>query len=331
MALIWAQNWVRDFFQTNGIEYQLTCVYTPQQNGVAERKHRHILTVAWALLFQPHLPLSFWEECVLTAVYLINRLPPPLLSTKSPFELLYNRPPSFDHLKVFGCLCYAIVVQLNQKFDPRAKCCIFVGYPIGKKCYKLYDLETHKFFVSRDVKFCETIFPFSSISTPPNPNFVFPSSFPNITDNGPSSHPFPTINQPTHLPNSTEHSPSLNPHVPDTHDHVSNPPVNLTPLASPLLQPPHNHILPTLPDNSITHTLPNNPNILPLTHYDSPVSSPSTSSAPSEVLLHSVNPTLVHSSSSEPTLQPTQSIPPPRQPFHPKHPPAWHNDYPMYN
>lgn len=105
---------VRDFFQTHGIEYQRTCVYTPQQNGVGECKHRHILTVACALLFQSHLPLSFWGECVLTTVYLINRLPSPLLSTKSPYELLYHCPPLFTHLKVFGCLCYATVAILSQ-------------------------------------------------------------------------------------------------------------------------------------------------------------------------------------------------------------------------
>ena len=99
---------MKDFFQTNGIEYQRTCVYTPQQNGVVERKHRHILTVARSLRFQSQVPLSFWGECVSTVVYLVNRLPSPLLSNKSPFELLYKRPPSFDHLKSFWLFmfCY---------------------------------------------------------------------------------------------------------------------------------------------------------------------------------------------------------------------------------
>ena len=133
---------LKGFFQTHGIEYQRTCVYTPQQNGVVERKHRHLLMVARALLFQSHLPLTFWGESVQTAAYLINRLPSPLLSNKSPFELLHNRPPSLDHLKVFGCLCYATTVHPTHKFDARAKRCIFVGYPPGQKGYKLYNMET---------------------------------------------------------------------------------------------------------------------------------------------------------------------------------------------
>jgi len=135
-------------------------VYTPQQNGVVECKHRHILNTTWALLFQSHLPLEFWEQCVLTATYIINRLPTPLLKTKSPFEMLYNRPPSLSHLKTFGRLCYATVVSPKQKFDSRARQCIFIGYPLNKKAYKLFDIDEDIFFTSRDVIFHESVFPF---------------------------------------------------------------------------------------------------------------------------------------------------------------------------
>jgi len=139
------------FFLKKGIEYQRTCIYTPQQNRVVERKHRHILNTARTLLFQSNLPLEFWGECVLTATYIINRLSSPLLKNKSPFELLYNQPPSLPHLKTFGCLCYTTVVSPKQKFDLRARKCIFIGYPHIQKAYKLFDIDADTFFTSQDV------------------------------------------------------------------------------------------------------------------------------------------------------------------------------------
>ncbi|XP_019258588.1 PREDICTED: uncharacterized protein LOC109236813 [Nicotiana attenuata] len=55
-------------FQKYGIIYQRTCAYTPQQNGAAERKHRHILEVTRALRFQANIPIKYWGHCVLAAV-----------------------------------------------------------------------------------------------------------------------------------------------------------------------------------------------------------------------------------------------------------------------
>jgi hypothetical protein len=152
-------NNMQDYFSSNGIIHQTICVNTPQQNEIAERKHRHLLEVARSLRFQAGLPKSFWGECILTATYLINRLPTHVLNGKTPYETLFNKRPSFLHLRVFGCLCYAHSSS-NDKFEPRARKYIFVGYPQGKKGYRLYDLNKNEFFVSRDVIFHETFFSF---------------------------------------------------------------------------------------------------------------------------------------------------------------------------
>lgn len=96
-----------NFFCDQGIIHETLCVGIPQQNGRVERKYRHILNIARALRFQSGLPIEFWAQCTLTTCFLINRTPYKLLNDKTPFELLFSRPPVLDQLRVFGWLCYA--------------------------------------------------------------------------------------------------------------------------------------------------------------------------------------------------------------------------------
>ncbi|CAM8993843.1 unnamed protein product [Rhodiola kirilowii] len=164
-------NKLTSFLQSKGCIHQSSCPYTPQQNGLAERKNRHILEVARALMFEAGLPKHFWGDSVLTATHIINRLPTPVLKGKSPWEMLFGEKPHVDHLRVFGCSCFVSTkVHTRDKFDPRALECIFLGYPAGQKGYKLFCLSTQQVLISRHVIFREHIFPFKRNSVQLNPS-----------------------------------------------------------------------------------------------------------------------------------------------------------------
>jgi transposase InsO family protein len=86
------------FFCSMGITHRVSCPHTHQQNGSAERKHRHIVKTGLALLAHAAMPIKFWDEAFLTATYLINRLPTRVIDNKCPLERLLNSPPNYSLL-----------------------------------------------------------------------------------------------------------------------------------------------------------------------------------------------------------------------------------------
>ncbi|KAL0745047.1 hypothetical protein Bca101_100892 [Brassica carinata] len=140
-----------------GILHQTSCPYTPQQNGVAERKNRHLMEVARSMMFHANVPKRFWGDAVQTACYLINRVPTKILKNLSPFEVLNKSKPFIDHLRVFGCVCYVMTPgEQRNKLEAKSTKAMFIGYSITQKGYKCYDPEARRVMVSREVKFIES-------------------------------------------------------------------------------------------------------------------------------------------------------------------------------
>jgi len=100
--------------EKEGIEHQLTTPYTPQQNGVVERKNRTLMEMTRCLLHDKGLPKNLWAEAANTTVFLLNRLPTKALQQKTPFEAWYCYKPKLQNLKTFGCLCFSYIPQVKR-------------------------------------------------------------------------------------------------------------------------------------------------------------------------------------------------------------------------
>ncbi|XP_055814269.1 uncharacterized protein LOC129883678 [Solanum dulcamara] len=180
---------------TSSFQFIHVDVWGPYKNGVVERKHRHILNTTRALRFQSGIPIRFWGHCVKTTTYLINKIPSAVLLGKSAYELLYGKEPKIDHLRVFGCLCFASVLPRVDKFAPRAKKTVLMGYSETQKGYRLLDLESNLFLVSRDVTFMEHGFSFKepilSLDLLPHPQNTPISDYfmPEQQSSGAAAHP----------------------------------------------------------------------------------------------------------------------------------------------
>jgi hypothetical protein len=103
------------FFDLIGIAHLLSCPHTHQQNGSAERKHRHIIEFGLALLAHTSMLLKFYDEAFLTATFLINRLPTPVLANALPLEKLFDPKPTYTFLQTFDCACWPNLHPCNNR------------------------------------------------------------------------------------------------------------------------------------------------------------------------------------------------------------------------
>lgn len=160
-------------------------------------------------------------------MFLINRIPSPLLENVSPFEKLLKKKPDYSVLRTFGCQCYAsTILKDRNKFSPRAQSCVFLGYPSGYKGYKVLDLITNSVSITRNVVFHENVFPFASNQNTETDLFshtILPASVPYIpefehSNNSDLSHSSSLAPVSNDIPSSSSDISSSSSHLPiDSH------------------------------------------------------------------------------------------------------------------
>jgi hypothetical protein len=127
-----------------GVQRHYSAPYSPQQNGVVERRNQTVVGMAQALLKQRGMPTVFWGEAVVTTVYILNRSPTKILNGKTSYEAWHGRNPMVSHLRVFGCLTFTKELGHISKLDDRSTPGVFIDYAEGSKAYRILDLGTQR-------------------------------------------------------------------------------------------------------------------------------------------------------------------------------------------
>ncbi|GJS53857.1 putative RNA-directed DNA polymerase [Tanacetum coccineum] len=143
----------KDYLKANGIVQQLTPPYTPQHNGVSERRNRTLLDMVRSMMNLTTLPLSFWDYALESATRILNMVPTKKVD-KTPYEMWYGKVPNLSYLKVWGC--EALVKRdTPDKLEQRSVKCIFIGYPKETMGYYFYFPPENKIVVARYAEFFE--------------------------------------------------------------------------------------------------------------------------------------------------------------------------------
>lgn len=118
--------------------------------------NRTIKEKAKSLLNKSRLSSGFWGEAVMTATYLINRIPTKAVEdNKTPYELWHRKKPLLKYLRVFGSIAYVLNKANKTKFEDKSWKGIFVGYHVNG--YRIWNIQAKKIEIARDVIFNEEV------------------------------------------------------------------------------------------------------------------------------------------------------------------------------
>jgi hypothetical protein len=148
---------IEGFLEEEGIKHEFSSPYTPQQNGVVERKNRTLLDMAKTMLDEYKTPDRFWAEAINTACYSINRLYLHRILNKTSYELLTGKKPNVSYFRVFGSKCFILIKRgRTSKFAPKAVEGFLLGYDSNTRAYIVFNISTRLVEVYCDTVFDET-------------------------------------------------------------------------------------------------------------------------------------------------------------------------------
>lgn len=146
----------KKYCEEKGVKRHFTAPFSPQQNGVVERRNQTVLEMARCIMKSKSVPAEFWGEAVKTSVYVLNRSSTKSVEGITPYQAWYEKTPNIHHFRVFGCLSHIKITSPHlTKLEDRSVKGVLLGYEEGSKAYRLYDPIRKKVMISRDVVFEE--------------------------------------------------------------------------------------------------------------------------------------------------------------------------------
>ena len=168
-----------EYCAQHGIIHQTTAPYSPPSNGVAERKNRTLKEMMNAMLISSGLPQNLWGEAILSANYILNKVPRKKVDL-TPYEQWNGRKPSYKFLRMWGCLAKVLVpTPKKERIGPKTVDCLFIGYAHNSSAYRFLvhksgnpDIHKNMIMESRNASFFEDVFPCKEENNPNKRTFA---------------------------------------------------------------------------------------------------------------------------------------------------------------